>query len=153
MSRLRPRVILPETAQDVLNTGETADSYSAQIVKYIPGETITAYQAVAGIVTKVAADDQAMLLTWAAVSGLAFTFIWTLLGAKDQDNKDEPWAWTQAIVATLAFCVWLFAIDSPFVHQYFDMWNQLKGSVVLILATGMALPLLGRVLTRVFGLP
>ena len=150
MTRLRPRVILPESAPEVLSDGEPVDSYAGQVVKYIPAETIAAYQAVLGGVTLAEESEQRLLLTVAATFGVIFTFLWTLLGAQDKAKK-EPLAWSQAIIATIAFGVWLLAIDSPFVYLFLDSWSQLYGSVVLILGTILILPLLGRLLARIIG--
>ena len=150
MSRWRPRVAFPESAPQVLSAhDDESDSIPSQIVKFIPGETITAYQGVAGLVTLAEASEQVMLLTWAAIAGLFFTFFWNLVGAQDS-AKNEPLAWSQAIVSTIAFVVWLFAINSPVAHKYVGTWNELRGSVLLLLATVLILPVLGRILNRFF---
>jgi hypothetical protein len=150
MSRLRPRVIFPEDSNRTLDTGAApgGDTYVAQLIKYIPAETIAAHQAIAGIISKQTKDVQAQYLLVTALIALIFTFLWTLLGAKDDK---EPLAWTQATVATLAFVAWLAAINSPAVHLVFPNWDEFKGSIVLTLATILIFPLLGRLLHRIIG--
>ncbi len=149
MARLRPRVMY--VGSGVLATaqaaGTTADPYAAQVVKYIPAEAITAYQAVLGTLTLAPATDQGAYISITAWVCIAFAFLWTLLGAKD---NSEPLAWSQAIVATLGFFVWLFAVDSPSIHNFAPI-SPVGRSVVLILATILVLPLVGRVLHRWIG--
>jgi len=117
-------------------------------VKYIPAEAITAYQAVIGALSLVTDQaEQLLWVSWTAGSCLLFSFIWTLIGAKD---NNEPLAWTQAIVATVGFVVWLIAINSPAIRHYVELTDAGR-SVVLILATLLVLPLLGRVLHRFLG--
>jgi len=149
MARLRPRVTFPTSSAKVLSSnGGSADPYVAQVVKYIPAEAITAYQAVIGALSLVTDQaEQLLWVSWTAGSCLLFSFIWTLIGAKD---NNEPLAWTQAIVATVGFVVWLIAINSPAIRHYVELTDAGR-SVVLILATLLVLPLLGRVLHRFLG--
>ena len=148
MARLRPRVTFPSSSAKVLSaTGGTPDNYAAQVVKYIPAEAITAYQAVLGALSLAPQAERLMWINWTARGCLLFSFAWTLFGAKD-DN--EPLAWTQAIVATIGFVVWLIAIESPAIQQYVHL-TAAGRSVVLILSTILFLPLLGRVLHRFLG--
>jgi hypothetical protein len=154
--RLRPRVLHAQSR--TLAAGATPDSYVDQIIKYIPAETITAYQAVLGFAYPDGAppagqpDPSAGIMGWVAGVGLIFTFGWVLLGAHDADKK-EPLAWSQACVALLAFAVWLFAINSQALRVWFPslVWNERYGSILLVIATVMVLPLLGRLLNRIFG--
>lgn len=148
MARLRPRVTFPTSSAKVLSaTGGASDNYAAQVVKYIPAEAITAYQAVLGVLSLAPQAERLMWITWTARGCLLFSFVWTLFGATDDK---EPLAWTQALVATVGFVVWLIAIDSPAIQQYVHL-TEAGRSVVLILATILFLPLLGRVLHRLLG--
>src|SRR5258707_13907048 len=105
MSRWRPRVALPGGAQQVLALhGNEPDNVPSQIVKYIPGETILAYQGVVGIVGDAPSATQQTALYWAVIGGLVFTFLWNLGGAEDR-SKDEPLTRTQAIGAHVALAI------------------------------------------------
>ena len=150
MARLRPRVTYSDSGQAVLDaaSGGDPDPYAAQVVKFIPAEAITAYQAVLGVVSVAKHATQLTYISWTAGACLVFCFFWTLYGAKD---TQEPPAVTQAIVATLGFVVWLLAVDSPAIKWFLPDLDPVARSVILILSTILILPLLGRVLHRWIG--
>ena len=150
MPLLRPRVVYPfqvtrKKGARAAPEEQAPDNYVSQLIKYIPAETITAYQGVSGLV----AGSPELANRWLAVTGylcLAFTPIWIYFATK---TENEPPAWSQAIVSFLSFAVWLVAVNSPAARYFLpEGWNELQGSIVLIIATVLVFPLLGRVLAR-----
>ncbi len=138
MSHWRPRVVFSERAEFNLRPKRAPkpDTFVEQIIKYIPAESITAYQAIQGI----ASDDKLVLICAAAVVWI-ITPIWTFVATKD---KMESPAWHQVIVSFLAFGVWLGASDSPLIHLMVPAWKASYGAVLLIIATVLIFPLIGR---------
>ena len=79
---------------------------------------------------------------------LSITPIWTVFATR---GPGDPPAWAQSIVSFFAFGVWLLAVNGTIGTWAFDgNWPRM-GSIILILATTLIFPLLGRVLARFFG--
>jgi hypothetical protein len=142
MAHWRPRVVFKERPELNLSPRRAPkpDSFVEQIVKYIPAESITAYQAIQGI-----ASDDTGVMNLAAVVVWLVTPLWTFVATKD---KAEPPAWHQVIVSFLAFGVWLGASDSSLIHLMIPTWKAKYGAVLLILATVIIFPLIGRAVDR-----
>jgi hypothetical protein len=132
-----PRRILTVSHQD--SGGPDADGYMDRIVKYVPSDVVAAWTAVMAAVKGAGASVPADNVLWGCfVFGVVFTPLWVL----KQTNADgKPKAITQAIVATVAFLVWVFAIGAPFSSLSF--YNGLYGTLAMIaftLGSGLVVP-------------
>lgn len=142
MQHLRPRAITSADATLLRLTPPPApneDSYLAKLIKYIPGESIATYQAMAGLVPNQMLQYK-HIVTSIAVFICVLTPIWMYFATK---RPSEPPQWFQVGVSPLAFLVWLFAIGSPLYHHH-DDW---VGSIVLI-AVSALIPLLEKIFIR-----
>jgi uncharacterized membrane protein len=118
------------------------DPYVAKVIKYIPAETIAAYQAMTGFVPEHAMSKVA---PWFALFLLVMTPVWILVATKE---KNERWAWYQAVVGVVAFLVWLFAIDSPAAHQVVAVDGGVPGYVrsLVLVGASMVFPVIEKIL-------
>lgn len=139
---LRPRVF---TARDVAGDPSVQqDSYLAKVVKYIPGEIVAAFVATEGILSSADVPKEAVM--WIVVGLLVvLTPVWTLV-ATNAPGKPKPIF--QAVAATFAFVVWVFALGGPFVFQ--PWYNPAYGSLALIFAT-LIIPLAENIFVRPSG--
>lgn len=133
MSRIRPRVITAGDAEmrvpyaaptrgggeatmpsaaPVATSGE--DGYVSKLVKYIPAEIIALQQLFNGIAPapEAASDLTNRMVVFGGLSLglLVLTPFWFAATTRD---KGEPVAWSQVVLSTLAFAIWLFAVGSP----------------------------------------
>jgi len=122
---------LTETAkQDMPESA--ADKYADKLVKYIPADIIGAWLAAKGLILT-ASDVPTSLILWISFGvGLVLTFLWTLKQTKLPNHKP---AYTQSIISTVAFLVWVIAMGKPF------ELNPLYGSLLLILFS-LVIPLI-----------
>jgi hypothetical protein len=118
--------------------GATVDTYFDRIIKYIPADIVSAWVAVIGIV-KAANGIPTNIVLWIAFFiGASLTFVWTL---KQTHMDGTPPAWLQALVSTVAFGIWAFALGAPF--DSLSFYNPVYGSLALIaftLASGRIVP-------------
>ena len=127
MPRLRPRAVLNRSDlrqrsafEETPNggaepAGRAGGDYMARLITYIPGEVIAVYQAVAGLLKPQAKAPSAAEVS--AASGpllavglvlLLLTPIWIFFSTRE---RNEPAAVHQIVISTLAFLVWLLAVD------------------------------------------
>ncbi|MBO9154142.1 hypothetical protein ACFOTA_18145 [Chitinophaga sp. GCM10012297] len=135
------------------------DNYLSKIIKYIPAEVIAVYTAAAGILKPVGGEAinlSAYKVTVIII--LVLTPIWTYFAVIDKPTSlpEEPKpvkrAVFHAIIATISFIVWLFAIGDMLFIAWWCEIKQIKclydakvASLVLILYTGLIVPLLERI--------
>jgi len=133
------------TAYDITNqnikTKKVAthkDDYTTKIIKYIPGEIVTAYLFASGMIDGI---DVNSTHTW--LWGIFFFLLiltpfyrWRMIKL-----SELPWdrsAIIQALIATLAYTAWVFALGGPF--EEWENWNTTIGALVLMGVT-LILPL------------
>jgi hypothetical protein len=153
MAHWRPRVntaqpAMPGTMDGTGTASPPEDSYAAKLVKYIPAECIAAYQTVSGYFS----DANGTFLAGFVAFLVVCTPLWILGATKDE----RGWAWYQALVAFVAFIVWLIALDSSFIGWALSGFqgaphpSGLSGperSTILVGAT-IAFPLIEKLLTK-----
>ncbi|MBV9829716.1 MAG: hypothetical protein JO001_29195 [Alphaproteobacteria bacterium] len=110
------------------------DDYFDKAVKYVPADVIAAWTAIVALVNKTAGipSNPVLLVCFAVV--LAITFWWTL---RQTDTPGQPKAVKQAVVAVIAFAVWVLALgdlNGPISAAYAG-WDAAYGKIVLILFT------------------
>ena len=85
--------------------GGQVDGYFDKVVKYVPADVIAAWTAAVAVIKAAPTIPTWVLLICLAV-GLAATCWWTL---RQTDAPNQPPAYKQAIVATIAFLVWVLS--------------------------------------------
>jgi len=135
------------------------DNYLSKIIKYIPAEVIAVYTAVVGVLkpenSSSTPDTHVYIILLLIIIGL--TPIWTYLAVLDNTDIKEPppkkkRAAFHAAIATISFCIWLFAIgDELFISWWCRnaeagkcTYSAKFSSLILILYTGLFVPLLER---------
>lgn len=114
------------------------DDYFSRLLKYIPSEIIMAYISVEGVLRS-AYDGKAvpteMLLWYVAGVLLVLTplWMWRVMGVK---------RFSQLLLSTLSFAVWLFAMGGPF--RALDWYEPALGGVALPLYTLLVPIITGR---------
>jgi len=104
------------------------DGPLARVVKYVPVDIVGAWVAIsAALASKEDASHTALLWGVFAVL-LVVTPIW-IIRQTQADNHDP--ARTQALVAAIAFGVWVFALGGPFAR--YDFYDPAYGTVALVL--------------------
>lgn len=108
------------------------DDYLGRLAKYIPAEIVGLYLATAGMVPVTAPERRAVLWT---IFALCFVFVPVyFFFATTERNKKKP-LWTQIVLATIAYPVWVFAIGGPFADYAWYGGYRYIGSVVLAFVT------------------
>ena len=98
------------------------DNYWARVVKYVPGDVIAAWLALSGLLAGRTTAKIGVLIVITPISVLRATRV-----------KGLPPARVQAMLSTVAFAVWVFAIGQPFSHYSF--YDASYGGVAIILFT------------------
>jgi hypothetical protein len=114
------------------------DTFFDKVIKYIPADIVAAWIAATGVIASGQADPGAGLQWIVFVFLLVVTPLWIL---RQTRMPGRPLAWTQALVATGAFAVWIFALGGPFAeYAFYKPWH---GSLALIgytLVVGLITP-------------
>lgn len=146
------------------------DNFLSKIIKYIPAEVIAVYTAIVGVLKQNLDSnlpERSAVNTYFIVLLIivCLTPIWTYYAVIDNPNIKEPpskkkRAIFHSIIATISFIIWVYAIGdilfkswlckcySPETIGCFDKsgnYDSILGSIVLILYTGLLVPLLERI--------
>jgi len=131
------------------------DDYLTKIIKYIPGEIVAAYLFAAGTIGDFITEGEIPegelsnpvklnLYWWAFIVLLVLAPIYRYLAIKLPGIAIDRLAIVQAVIATIAFATWVYALGGPFDPYENSSWHPTKGALVLLGVT-LALPLLERV--------
>ncbi len=151
------------------------DSFLSKIIKYIPAEVIAVYTAIVGVLkqgldSNLPKKESVETYCIVLIIILCITPIWTFFAVLDNPNESESQskikrAIFHSFIATISLVIWIYAIGdilfksmlcgcySPEKIDCFDTvakYDSRLGSIVLILFTGLLVPLLERL---VFGKP
>jgi hypothetical protein len=122
-------------SRDIGGGGTAApDGYFDRIIKYIPADIVAGWVALDGL-----SKTLAPAALWALFGVVAvLSYFWML---KQTHHEGQPPAIRQAVIATVSFAVWAFALQSgPFDTLAYD---PQYGSIALILYTlgiGLVVP-------------
>ena len=127
--RLRPRVNRPDRTADgrVMAAAADQDKVLAAIIKWIPVEVIASYEFLLGVIPATASGFRFGL-------SVAFSFLLTPLwvGFASRDAaRNEPIAWRQVILSSIAFVLWALGTQVWIGSHLFSDWAPWMGSVVL----------------------
>ncbi len=117
-------------------------SYFEKLIAFIPADLIAAYLAVDGI-TKESALDAPLWLYWAIFGAL---LVLTPLYVIYRPATESVLTCTRkfrALVGTLAFATWVFALGGPFAVT-FDWYRPVYGSLLLVIVT-LTIPVLEKI--------
>ncbi len=129
-------VVSPQAQETVpIQTIAESDTYFDKLLKNIPADIIAAWIVVSNLIRS---DESVNPLFFWIIFGvfIVLTFFWT---KQQTDYKGLPSVWTQVVVATIAFVVWVFALGGPF--ESLDFYKPLYGTVFLVIYT-LAAPLI-----------
>jgi hypothetical protein len=112
--------------------GGEADRYVDKVVKYVPADVVAAWTAAVAIIKGTAGLPLLVLLICLVVA-LGVTFWWTL---KWTNEPNQPPAYKQAIISSVAFLVWVLALgDLNDALKTFELWNDAYAKLILIAFT------------------
>jgi hypothetical protein len=114
------------------------DDYINKLLKYIPAEIVAGFVTVDGIIRSV---TQAPIFIYWIVFAI-FLILTPVYTGRISTVAGLPTAWTQIIVATVGFLVWVFALGGPF--SYFGWYLPAYGSILLVVFTLVIPALLGK---------
>ena len=122
----------------LLAEGETLklDNYYDKLLKYIPADVVAAWIVVNALITSASGIATAAFLWVAFGIGVILTAVWTW---KLTSQPGKATAWTQILISTGAFIVWVFALGGPFATLSF--YKPLYGALLMILYT-LVVPLI-----------
>jgi hypothetical protein len=109
------------------------DDYLDKVVKYVPADVIAAWTAAVAIIKGAVGIPTTPVLLICFVIGLGLTCWWTL---KQTEAANQPPAIKQALIATVAFAVWVLALgDLSAALSTIMNWNEAYAKLLLILFT------------------
>ena len=115
-----------------------SDTYGSRLLKLIPAEVVTIFITIDGVIRAVGKGQIAPEVYWGVfVLLLILTYVYILRGTT---IHPLPASHTQAIVSTVSFAVWVFAISGPFSFANLAWYKPVYGAILLPLYTfGMPL--------------
>jgi hypothetical protein len=121
------------------------DEYASRVAKYIPSEVLAGYLTLEGLLGPASRQGGSKLLEGFSseyvaagifLVGLVFTPLYILAFGL---RSNAPWR-THAIMATLAFCVWAYAMRGSFLQPLYDGSLAAAILVVFSLISGLIKP-------------
>jgi hypothetical protein len=121
-----------ELSPDALRLGgDGAEDYLGRLAKYIPAEIVGLYLATSGTVPPGADGKPRYSILW-IVFAINFLLVPLYFWFATSRGENKP-LWSQVILATIAFPVWVFAIGGPFTS--FPWYESWIGSIILTFVT------------------
>jgi hypothetical protein len=107
-----------------------ADEYSDRLIKYIPGEIVSVYLFVSGVLVTASGQITPKTLNYLQWGLFAFLFIMTpvYLSRVQAVKKKQQWA-----IVMISFVIWVFTLGGPFAQ--FSWYHPVYGAVLLPLYT------------------
>jgi FtsH-binding integral membrane protein len=127
-----PRRVREFELQSTQGGGE-ADGYLDRVVKYVPADVVAAWTAAVAVIKGTIGIPSIAVLLVCFIVALGLTFWWTLQQTK---TENQPPAYKQAAVATVAFLVWVLALgDLNDALKAVTAWNEAYAKLILIAFT------------------
>lgn len=127
------RLVQPAPPKALAATTPNPDPYSSRVAKYIPGEVLSGYVSMSGIVATMNPEEQ--LATWTAWGILALGAILTPAYIVYLAGGKPPYR-LQAAISTIAFLLWAYTLGGPFKSA--GLYNAQIGAILLIAFTLIA---------------
>jgi hypothetical protein len=122
------------------NSNSRGDGYIDRLLKYIPSEVIALYLGASNVVPQSPPNqhpNQQLIAMWivAALAAIA-TPVYLYITTR---KKDAPTPWSQIIISSVAFPVWVYAIGGPF-ELSFSWYKQERwvGAIIIMFGTFLA---------------
>jgi hypothetical protein len=127
--------ITAKAASGALAAGSPApapppDEYSDRLIKYIPGEIVSVYLFVNGVLVTAGGQIPPKTMSWLRWLVFAFLFVLTpvYLSRVQDVKKKQQWA-----IVMISFVIWVFTLGGPFAQ--FSWYHPVYGAVLLPLYT------------------
>lgn len=119
-------------------------SYLEKIIRYIPGPLVTAYMFLDGVLKEQVFSYQLYAYWLVFFTILILTPFYVLLRPSFLVFWNEPPSRKfHAIVASVSFVVWVFALGGPFAVTFPEIYRPFFGTILLVLVT-LTIPVLER---------
>ncbi|MBZ0189258.1 MAG: hypothetical protein K8F91_23640 [Candidatus Obscuribacterales bacterium] len=136
-----------DKSQDsTIPTGSTESSYFEKLIRYIPGELVAGYLALDGLLRDDFLANSIILYWFVFVALLALTPFYVVFRPNHQESVEHSRRF-HAVVATVSFMVWVFALGGPFAATWPDAYRPIYGSVFLIITT-LSIPVVEKISLR-----
>ena len=113
--------------------GGAADGYLDKVVKYVPADIIAAWTASVALIKVAVGIPHIAVLLICFVIAMGLTYWWML---KSTASTGQPPATKQAIIAIIAFAVWVLALgDLNDALKLISWWNEVYTKLILIAFT------------------
>jgi hypothetical protein len=111
--------------------------YPERLVKYIPGEIITGYLFVLGVMNTI---DSSTEILWAHIITFSIFLILVPVYYIIIAKKDEPKR-KQIIISTLAFIIWIYNIDQlPHLLNIYKPWVAALLMTIIVILSYLIVP-------------
>jgi len=124
----------PQNAKKPLNLGNDTgggEDYLGRLAKYIPAEIVGLYLATSSAIPKANDGSPRWQAMW-IVFAINFVFVPAYFFFATTRNDNKP-LWSQIVLASIAFPVWVFAIGGPF--RWFGWYEGWIASITLAFVT------------------
>jgi hypothetical protein len=123
------------------------DDYTTRIVKYIPAEVVAFYLAADKLFVKAADVANANVvdifvnshLGYFSIAVFGIALICTPIYIAQQAKDDEPWR-VQAVISSIAFVIWAYAIQGQIFVPFYSAAIAAFGVLVFTFASGFVKP-------------
>jgi hypothetical protein len=110
------------------------DNYIGRLAKYIPAEIIALYLGVANVIP--VTDSSYHLALWIVAGTTALcTPVYMWLATRE---AGKPTLWSQIVISSIAFPIWVFAIGGPFVFLPWYAGKHWIAAIVISFVTFLA---------------
>jgi hypothetical protein len=128
--------------------GESLDTFSGRVVKYIPADIVAAWITVSSLMASPPSSSSQTGASTSTVAASNYTTLWVVFVVfliltifwvwRTTHEPGAPVARTQILISTISFAVWVFGIGGPFASIDFIRQRPFLGGVVLIIWTLIA---------------
>lgn len=115
--------------------GQAGDGYLDRLIKYIPAEIVALYLGASNVVPQTDRNRHAALWIIAGLAA-ACTPVYIYFTTR---KKGAPTLWSQIVISSIAFPVWVYAIGGPF-EATFSWYKDERwiGAIVIMFGTFLA---------------
>ena len=124
------RIVTSQSQSLGIAAAPAVDTYFDKLIKYIPADLIAAWTAVTGLIAGATKEPKNTLLWITFGVGVILTAAWTW---RQTTQPQKTAAYTQIVISTAAFAVWVFALGGPFATM--EWYSPIYGSLLLIAFT------------------
>ena len=122
----------PATAATAQQAQPEGDGYATKLIKLIPAEVVTVFVTLDGII-RTAGKQVPAALYWAIFVFLTIATYFYMRRVTKVDGL--PARKTEAVLASISFVVWVFAIGGPFTFDEVKWYLPVYGAILLPLYT------------------